>query len=267
MQVQSDLAYGPHERHVLDYYPAATGAPLVIYIHGGAFKMGDKANTEWGDLPSISALVQGGFAVASLNYRFSHHAIWPAQLDDLCRAAAFLRAGDFGFDPARIGVFGPSAGGHLALCLTLALACDQNTALQACAAWFPVVDFLEMDSDMQATGIARASARNDDPSSPESLLVGAPIREVPDRARAASPLALLDALPPASPLPPFFLQHGAQDALVAAQQSLRMQAALLSRGADCALQILPDGTHGGGSFDDPATMGRVVSFFHSALGA
>ncbi len=267
MQVQSDLAYGPHPRQCLDFYPAARGAPLVIYIHGGAFMMGDKANTEWDDMTSIAALRHGGFAVASLNYRFSAHAIWPAQLDDLRAAVAYLRAGDFGFDAGRIGCFGPSAGGHLSLCLTMALAGDPATVLQACAAWFPVVDFLEMDSDIEASGIARESARNDAPTSPESLLVGAPIRQVPDKARAASPLALLAALPQSASLPPFFLQHGARDALVAAKQSLRMQAALRARGASCALEILPDGTHGGGTFDDPATMGRIVAFFQSTLGA
>ncbi len=265
MQIQSDLAYGPHPRHKLDYYPNAAGAPLVIYIHGGAFMMGDKSNTEWGDMHSITALVAGGFAVAALNYRFSQHAVWPAQLDDLRAALAFLRSGSFGFDPANIGCFGPSAGGHLSLCMALDAARTANAALQACAAWFPVVDMLEMDADIEASGIARESGRNDGPDSPESRLIGGPIRENLGRARAASPLALLANLPETCPLPPFFIQHGAKDALIAAKQSQRMQAALLARGAACDLEILDAGTHGGGAFDAPETMGRVVGFFQSSL--
>jgi acetyl esterase/lipase len=268
MQVQTDLPYGPHVRNRLDYYPAPQGAPVVIYIHGGAFMLGDKANTEWGDMDSIRALVAGGFAVASVNYRYSTQAIWPAQLQDLLAALAFLRAraGELGFDPARIGCFGPSAGGHLSACLAIAAAGDPATALQACAAWFPPVDFLQMDADMRESGVPPDAPPNSGAESPESLLVGRPITEDPALTRAATPLGLLDVLPQGRPLPPVFIQHGMRDALIAARQSLRLQEALVAHGARCAVELLPDGTHGHGAFDDPATMGRVVAFFRSELG-
>jgi acetyl esterase/lipase len=268
-----DIAYGPQARNRLDLYHPAPGKvlPLVIYVHGGGFMMGDKANPDWGDLESIASMTGGGLAVASVNYRFSTTAPWPAQLDDLQQAVGFLRAGasGFGVDGARLGCFGPSAGGHLSVCLTLALAEHANRAAapapMACAAWFPPVDFLQMDADMEATGLTREGGRNDAPDSPESLLVGVPIRSDAARTRAATPLGLLDGLPPGTRLPPVFIQHGALDGLVAPRQSERLRDALVARGGECRLEILPDGTHGGGAFARPETMGRVTEFLRERL--
>ena len=112
-----DLAYvsGGHERQKLDLYlpKEGTNLPLIINIHGGAFKAGSKE-----DGVPITYLNQG-YAVASINYRLSQHAIFPAQIQDCKAAVRWLRAhaGEYRLNPERFAVWGASAGGHLAAML------------------------------------------------------------------------------------------------------------------------------------------------------
>ena len=134
----ADIRYAQTSpRQVLDLVvpDAATPPPVVVFIHGGAFRMGDKSDS----LRERQALVDAGFAVASLNYRYATEAIWPAQLDDLRDAFGFLRghADRFGFDATRIASFGPSAGGHLSANVGIALSATPETRLAASIVWFP----------------------------------------------------------------------------------------------------------------------------------
>jgi acetyl esterase len=112
----SNVSYGPHERNVLDYWrPRGKGpAPLVIYIHGGGFRSGDKHGINQ-DLLTLS--LNAGYAVAAINYRLSHHAPSPAFYYDGARAIQFLRhkAPEWNFEPARIAACGSSAGAGIAL--------------------------------------------------------------------------------------------------------------------------------------------------------
>src|SRR5690606_9973288 len=106
-----DLRYGPHERHVLDYWASRTGkvAPLVIWYHGGGFAGGDKTIVRDG---LLEVFLAAGYAVASVNYRLSHQATSPdIQLDGV-RGLQFLRANaaELKFDPARVALAGSSAG-------------------------------------------------------------------------------------------------------------------------------------------------------------
>ena len=84
--------------------------PLIVWIHGGAFRMGDRRQ-------GVEALplVDQGYAVASITYRLSQEAIFPALIHDCKTAVRWLRAhaAQYGFDPARFGAWGPSAGGYL----------------------------------------------------------------------------------------------------------------------------------------------------------
>ncbi len=136
------------------------------------------------------------------------------------------------------------------------------TALDASVVWFPPVDFPTMDQEIAATGIARATGRNDGPDSPESRLIGAWVAENPGLARKVSPIARLSDLPPTAPLPDMLIMHGAKDPYIAAAQSRRLHAAVAAHGTASRLDldILPDGTHGGGEFEDPQTMARVTRF-------
>lgn len=268
MSRSADIRYANRSsRNVLDVAvpQGVSNPPLVVYIHGGAFFMGDKAD---GDHEK-QALLAAGFAVASVNYRYSSEAIWPAQLDDLKDAFALLRAraGEWGFDGTRVASFGPSAGGHLSASIAIALAGDPATALDACVAWFPPVDFPTMDADIEATGIPRATGRNDGSNSPESRLIGATVADHPDRARSAGPIARLAELPAHARLPDMLIMHGAQDPYIAAQQSRRLHAAIAAHGTTSRLDldILPWGSHGAGEFEEPQTMERVTRFLSDSF--
>lgn len=266
--IRTDIRYADRSvRNVLDLaIPDGDGTPpLVAFIHGGAFFMGDKTDCA----PERTALLEAGFAVASLSYRFSSEAIWPAQLDDLKDAFAFLRthAADFGYDGARMASFGPSAGGHLSASVGIALAVDPATRIDASVVWFPPVDFPTMDEDIIATRVDRATGRNDGPDSPESRLIGACVAENPDLARAAGPLARLADLPPGAHLPEMLIMHGALDPYIASAQARRLHLAVAKHGTATRLDldILPRGTHGGGEFTEPQTIKRVVDFLNTSF--
>jgi acetyl esterase/lipase len=264
----TDIRYANRSpRNLLDIVvpDAADTPPLVAFIHGGAFFMGDKTDCA----AERAVLLEAGFAVASLAYRFTSEAIWPAPLDDLKDAFAFLRANaaTYGYDPRRMASFGPSAGGHLSASVAIALAADPATRIDAGVVWFPPVDFPTMDADIGATGIVRVTGRNDGPDSPESRLIGATVADHPALARAAGPIARLAELPPGARLPDLLIMHGARDPYIAAAQSRRLHVALAEHGTASRLDldILPEGTHGGGEFAEPQTMQRVVDFLMASF--
>ena len=116
LTVLRDLEYVPggHERQKLDLYLPREASvdrkrPLIVWVHGGAWLAGSKDRC-----PAVPFADQG-YAVASINYRLSQHAIFPAQIEDCKAAIRWLRvnAGKYGYDPNRLGVWGASAGGHL----------------------------------------------------------------------------------------------------------------------------------------------------------
>lgn len=264
----NDLRYAERSpRNCLDIAVprSATKPPLVVHIHGGAFRFGDKSD----DAKERRRLVDAGFAVASVNYRYSTEAIWPAQLDDLRDAFAFLRAkaDEFQFDGARVASFGSSAGGHLSASCGIAFAASPETRLTASVVWYPPVDFTKMDSDIEATGVTRATGRNDLPGSPESILIGATVADHPELAKAAGPIARLDALPKGAALPAFLIMHGARDPYIGAEQSRRLHRAIQSFGGSPRLEldVLPEGTHGGGDFEREETMARVIAFLNDCF--
>ena len=108
---EKNLAYGEHERQKLDVFvPKGDGPfPLVVWVHGGAWEAGSK------DGNPAAVLMDRGFAVASINYRYSKQAVFPAQINDCKAAIRWLRANakKYKIDADHIGVMGASAGGHL----------------------------------------------------------------------------------------------------------------------------------------------------------
>ncbi len=111
-KVEKNLAYGDHERNKLDIYLPAKGnkpLPIVVWIHGGGWEAGSKEN------PPAMGLLNQGYAVASINYRYSKHAPFPAQIEDCKAAIRYLRgnAAKYNIDKDHIGCMGASAGGHL----------------------------------------------------------------------------------------------------------------------------------------------------------
>lgn len=111
-----NVAYGPHERNVVDIWTAKSGAPtpLAIYYHPGGFSLGDKT---WIPVPFLEAALKAGISVATANYRYSFQAHYPAPFEDCVRALQFLRlnAGDYHIDPKRVTMQGASAGGIVSM--------------------------------------------------------------------------------------------------------------------------------------------------------
>lgn len=115
----ANVAYGPHERNVLDFWKAeGEGArPLVIFIHGGGFTGGDKA--KWRDSGDLRRLLENGVSCAAINYRFRKDAPIQDILKDAARAVQFLRtkAGEWNLDTSRFAGYGGSAGAGTSLWL------------------------------------------------------------------------------------------------------------------------------------------------------
>ena len=269
-EVLRDVAYvsAGHERQKLDLYlPAGVEKPpLVVWVHGGAWRAGSKDNPR-----GVVPLLEAKFAVASMNYRLSQHAIFPAQLEDCKAAIRFLRANEekYGYDGDRIGVWGASAGGHLVSLLgttghTREFDVGEHTQVssrvQAVCSWFGPSDFLQMDQ--QAGG--RGRLRHHDPNSPESRLIGGPIGQNEEKARRASPITSIR--PDA---PPFLLMHGDQDFVVPLGQSKLLHEALRKAGVESTLAIVEGGGHGFRGAEVGDLSSQVVEFFskHLRIGA
>ena len=265
LRVLKDLAYveNGHERQKLDLYLPIEGTgprPLVVWIHGGAWRAGSKNGGPY------RPLLARGFAVASINYRLSQHAIFPAQIHDCKAAIRWLRANakQHAIDPDRIGVWGSSAGGHLVAMVGTTGDVkelegelgnnDVSSRVQAVCDWFGPTDFLLMNKQAGDRG----KMDHDASDSPESKLIGAPIQDNPSKARRASPLTYVSADDP-----PFLIVHGDRDGLVAAGQSRLLQAALEKAGVKSKLSIVEGAGHG--QFRDPDVVELSFRFFETIL--
>jgi acetyl esterase/lipase len=263
-RVHRDLPYvsGGHERQKLDVYLPKDGThlPLIIHIHGGAFKMGSKEQGV--PLEYLSR----GYAVASINYRLSQHAKFPAQIEDCKAAVRWLRAHatEYGIDPNRIAAWGASAGGHLAAMLgttgdtrefDVGEHLDQSSRVQAVVDYFGPTDFLQMDAQRLPNGMT-----HDPADSPESQLLGGAIQENPDKAARASPLTYVT-----RDDPPFLICHGDADPMVPHHQSELLEAALRQAGVPVTFYTVKGGGHG--RFSDPKVAELTQEFLEKHLKA
>ena len=230
--------------------------PAVVNIHGGAFKMGDKAM----GVGEIAGLVASGdYAGATINYRLSGEALWPAQVHDCKAAIRWLRANaaKYHLDPERIGVIGSSAGGHLVAMLGTS---GGNKSLEGDVGPYPgtssrvqcVVDQFG-PTDFLAMGGGHNAAY-----SPESELIGGALQANKDKARAASPISYVSAH-----APPFLIIHGDRDPLVPFNQSELLHAALKKAGVECLFVRVEGAGHGG--FRNPEIAKRIRQFFDKHL--
>lgn len=259
-QTLPDLAYaGSSGAQKLDLYlPDRTGTavPLVILIHGGAFMSGDKTD----EAELARSLQDRGLAVASVNYRLSGEARFPAGVQDVKAAVRWLRAhaAAHGIHPDRFAAWGSSAGGYLAVMLgvtggqrtTLDDASLGNagvsSAVQLVVDLYGPADLLSMDEHAADPGGCAGGAQvHDAPDSPESLWLGAPIQSVPALGGRANPIGYLDT---ARRLPAFVIAHGNRDCLVPYGQSVQLGAALRKAGASVSLTVVDGAGHGSGEF-------------------
>ena len=192
--------------------------------------------------------------VASLDYRLSGEAPYPAAVQDVKAAVRFLRAdaAALGLDPDRFGAFGGSAGGYLACMLGVTAATTRfdDPALGHPASRAPSrpwsrgsrpIDFLTMDDQHRANEHCRSVFQpHDDADSPESRWMGAPIQTIPDPCgrRARSPTSSRG-----RELPPFHLEHGDRDCSVPGEQTGRLAAALTAVGADVTHRVVEGAGH------------------------
>jgi acetyl esterase/lipase len=229
--------------------------PLVVWIHGGGWQSGSK------DQCRATPMVHHGYVVASISYRLTHQGSWPAQIQDCKAAIRWLRANAdaYGIDPQRIGVWGSSAGGHLAALLGTTADVkeldgdlghpDQSSRVQAVCAWAAPTDLVAMARQAHR----QSQVDHAGPDAPEALLLGGPIAELLDKARAASPLTYVNAK-----APPFLLMHGDNDRVVPHQQSVAFDEALRKAGVESRLHTVAGSGH---AFGGQALHEQVLEFF------
>jgi acetyl esterase/lipase len=240
--------------------PAVENPPLIVYVHGGAWRAGSKK-----DVP-IGKLMEQGYAIASVDYRLSTQAVFPAQVHEIKAAIRFLRANaeSLHINASKIGILGSSAGGHLAALVGVT---NGDKELEG-----KVGEHLEQSSDVQA--IVSFYGASDlqtilSQSTPHGLTVRIPalkllLGDTPDKkpelARLASPVAHLDKNDP-----PLLLIHGDADPQMPPQQSQELAKAYQALGLPVTLIMLPGSKHGGAEFYDAERTALVAKLLDKAL--
>lgn len=258
-----DIAYGAAARQVMDVtYPRGTSpAPILVMVHGGAFKVGDKS-----DLAIWPELLEAGIAVVRVNYRLSGTVKWPAQGEDCLSAIVHLQrqGAALGLDPSRIVLLGQSAGAFLAVSTALSLV-EVGLRPRGVVSLFGPMDFSTMDQDMKTLGRTPQMGWTDAEGSAESALLGYPVGENRAAARAVGPVGRLAQL--REPLPPILIRHGDADPLIADLQAKRLREAWIA--ADPAAQVdyklVPGAGHGGEAFETDPVKAEVLAFLQKAL--
>jgi acetyl esterase/lipase len=269
-----DVRYGPaaNTANLLDVYRrkdvGAGPLPAVVWIHGGAWFLGDKT-----PCPALP-LIDHGFVVVSINYRLTSAGPFPAQIEDCKGAIRFIRAhaAEYHVDPDRIGVWGESAGGHLAALLGTSGGSaavegdvggnlDQSSRVQAVCDWFGPTDLTQFTAEATANGHPPGGFDN---YIMRAFLGGDPLQHL-DLVTLANPIHFLPA-GPATGVPPFLIMHGDHDRTVPLAQSRLLADALVHDGVPTTFRVVAGLGHGFpvGRADTGAV---TLAFFQRELGA
>ncbi len=264
IEMLMDLSYADTDnpRQRLDLYLPKKRSndqplPVVVYIHGGGWRNGDKnGGLNW----VAPMLATGDYAGASIGYRLTGESQWPTQIHDCKAAIRWLKAHakEYNLDEDKIGVIGTSAGGHLVSMLgtsgdvsslegSLGKHLDKSSNVACVVNLFGPENFITMQ--MQPSTIDRQSTKD----YPEALLLGGTISDRQDAAREASPVTHIskgDA--------PFFTAHGTNDPLVPFDQGKELHAALQLAGVSSLFQEMTDAGHG---FKSKVLDERIKQFF------
>lgn len=271
VRLERDLAYiadgDPAQK--LDLYLPATRPekplPLIVHIHGGGWRAGNKFPCP------VANYARLGYAVASVGYRFSQKAVFPAQIQDCQAAIRWLRAhaASHHLDPERVGVVGGSAGGHLSALVGTAGGkgafppigghTDRSDRVQAVCDIYGPADFTTVVRQAGEDPNVKNIFAFNTPSDPYSSLIGAPLDDRA-KAQAVSPMHYVS-----KDTPPFLILHGTHDALVPYAQSVQFEVALKTAGVPVWLQTLPGAGHGGPSFAWPGVQQLMRDFFDKHL--
>ena len=239
------------KKHQLDIYlPAGTEKhlPLVVWIHGGAWMLNDKYADMGYMKYTVRKFIDSGYALASINYRYSTEAVFPAQIQDCNQALEFLyqHADQYRIDKNNIALIGFSAGGHLASLLGLSNNNDVKDFYPASGKGHfrikCVFDFYGPSDFIMLADNPDTALNNE--RNPVSLLLGALPIERPDLARIASPVTYVD-----KDDPPFLIVQGEKDESVPNTQSKVLHSWLDLAGVRNDLVIVPNAPHYGEIFD------------------
>ena len=242
------------------YMPEGVKNPvIVLWVHGGAWHSGSKED------PPLD-LLDTGYALASMDYRLSVEAPFPAMMHDIKAAVRFLRgnAGKYGYQKEKIMIWGSSAGGHL---VALAGLTNGNKELEGTMGDYPnessdinlVLDFFG-PTDF-TTILKQSTPHGVSVRGPAlALLLGKPLDQATELARLASPVFHVDENDP-----PVFIAHGNRDPQVPINQSIELWLKLKEAGVKTAFEILPNDAHGGPGFSEKAFIDKVVAFIEENL--
>lgn len=243
-------------------------SPLVIFIHGGQWSGGDKLLAKkW-----IDTLLNHPIIVASINYRLSGEALFPAQIMDCKAAVRWLKANafTFGIDTSKLAVMGTSAGGHLAALLGTSMGVDSLEDLtqgnvQCTSNIMAVVDLFG-PTEMLRNDIYHVTTCADplsfnDADSPPSTLIGCPIQQCPDKVKAVDPVTYLDKSDP-----PFLILHGDQDCGVSPFESIYLDSALDANDMYSDFSLIPGLGHGEDEgWQTPEMKVKILTFLTEAF--
>jgi acetyl esterase/lipase len=266
-QVDRDLVFAAHDgiELALDIYRAPQDdAPVTVYLHGGGWRRGDKADDGPRRLAPLSAC---GVTVVSVNYRLAPGATFPSQLHDVKAAVRWLRANGprLGLPTQRLGIWGASAGAYLGSLLALTAGVDrfegtaggnldQSSAVQAVVHWFGQSDLVASASRTEVE--ARLL-----PFAFEASLLG--VTDVAAAADKASELSLLSWVSPSAP--PFLIAHGDRDHVILPSEGEALHHALVRAGADSRFELLGGTGHEGAGFDRPASLTMTAAWLRTVL--
>ena len=259
----------------LDIYLPEIGEgpfPVIAYIHGGAFRFGDKGDSNV--MPMLEGLKRN-YAIVSINYRMSGEAKFPALVHDAKAAVRWIRANaeQYQFNPDKVVAWGASAGAYLSTMLGVSARvmelndlslgnAHQPSNVQAVVNWFGPMDFLKMDEQLAEGGLTRPDIKHNASNSPESLLMGQPITEVPGLVYFANPESYIS-----SNACPFLIQHGTKDMIVPVQQSINLAVKLEKAigKKNVTLELLPDAGHADAQFETAQNVNKVLDFLDRCL--
>lgn len=259
-----DIAYAQAGGHVLAldlHLPVGVrAAPLVVYLHGGAWRGGSKS-----EYPEF--LTDHGYAVASVEFRSSTVARFPANVHDIKAAIRFLRAqaGRYGYDTTRIAVAGSSSGAHLAALIgttnglqalegTGGSNLQESSAVQAIISWFGASNLHSILAQSTPSGRAMREPAL-------QLLLGALPEKAAGLATLASPVEHVDAGDP-----PALLLHGDRDPQMPPEQTRELEATYRRAGRDVESLYLRAAGHGGDEFYTGEAARRVITFLRRTIG-
>jgi len=253
------------KKHLLDIYLPANAkpnTPLVIWVHGGGWWANDKYSDMGYMKNTVRTIIEKGYALASIDYRHSTTAAFPAQIQDCNAAIEFLYANSskYKLDKDRFALIGFSAGGHLASLLALAL--NNNVSDFYPANRKPsfkiklVLDFYGPSEFISLVGAADPNVTTD----PVSTLLGASPLKRPDLSKRASPVTYVDKNDP-----PFFIVHGEKDDAVPYQQSVLLQSYLDLVKVKNELTIVKGAPHYGEMFDVEEIRGKLFGFLEANM--